>query len=325
MKRFLVVASSALLFAGPAVAAAKVGRPFRALEGESFGVSYFLTAFAGPGIFRGSERDCHYLVLEAGPWGATGCASARRGLADYGEVCAEPGRFLYGLAPATAAVVRGVTTGGRPFAGRVQPLPARWQSKASAWILAVAPMVSLRSIEALDSHRHVLVRFALAPSQLRCPRVAAHASGRLPGGVRWKFAVRGTRGAGRIQNVCVARTVSKPVAPFTVTDQFTECEPVSFVRNALFLAPASQGEHSCSPSYGIFSGLVSRQVSSVTVVLEHGGRLRARGLRATGIPFNAFVVATRRNDNEIAYLLRTRDGRTHRVSIGRGLPQCRAR
>lgn len=182
MKRFLVVASSALLFAGPAVAAAKVGRPFRALEGESFGVSYFLTAFAGPGIFRGSERDCHYLVLEAGPWGATGCASARRGLADYGEVCAEPGRFLYGLAPATAAVVRGVTTGGRPFAGRVQPLPARWQSKASAWILAVAPMVSLRSIEALDSHRHVLVRFALAPSQLRCPRVAAHASGRLPGG-----------------------------------------------------------------------------------------------------------------------------------------------
>jgi hypothetical protein len=116
--------------------------------------------------------------------------------------------------------------------------------------------------------------------------------------------------------------MSKPVPPFTVTNQSTECEPVSFFRNALFLAPASQVEHSCSPSYEIFSGLVSREVSSVTVVLEHGGRLRARSLHTTGIPFNAFVVATRHNDNEIAYLLRSRDRQTHRVQIHRGPPKC---
>jgi hypothetical protein len=316
VKRFFVIVSSVLVLAAPAAAAPPVGRPFRALEGESFGVSYFLTAFKGPGIFRG---DCHYLVLEAGDWGAAGCASVSRDLAGYGQVCASPGRFLYGLTPRSAVLVRGLTTGGRTVPGPLQALPGPWRSRASAWILPVRQGVALRSIEALDRHRHVIASHVFGAGALRCAPVASRAGGRLPGHVRWTFRVRESRGAGGFTNVCEATTTVRPLGALTVETAEGQCTPVSLVGRGLLFG--ASGTRNCSPNFSIFTGLLSRRVSGVVVVLRHG-RLRARVLAARATPFGAFVAAIGRRGSDVTYLVRTRDGHTHRVVVPSGSAGC---
>jgi len=296
-----------------------------AFQGEALGTGYSVEVSDGPGIFRAEGRSgCEFVALSTDDSGAQGCASVRGGsdgLADYGLVCETGGRFLYGLVSSTTVSVEATTSSGPRVSGRLHPLPGPWAAKARVWLLALPSALALHSIEALDGHGAVIAKYRIAAGQLHCASPLGSAGGHAHENVNWTYTLKRTRGAGSIPNFCQVLEISQPDIPFTQVGYDVDCTTAGLAGHGLFRDGA--GEHSCSPSYAIFYGLVSRKVSDVEVLLEHGPRLHARLIRiprSTHLAFDAFVAATPKNDNEVAYVLRTRSGRHFRVPIPPGPP-----
>lgn len=303
-----------------AAGAAGVGREIGALRGEAFDSGYLVGVVDGPGSFgAGGRSGCAEVEISTDDSGSTGCVSvggASAGLAQYGFVCDRGGRFLYGLVSAGAVSVRGVEGIGRVVVGRVGSLPPRWRFKARAWLVALPRARSLRSIDAVDGHGAVLATYRFASAELRCRSPIAVVRGRAHRNVNWKLMLAKTRGAGATPNICNALDVTVTTRPFAEENVQASCTPVGLAGHGLLIEPG--GDHSCSPSYAIFTGLLSRRVASVEVVLKHGRHLNGRVIpigRSAHLPFNAFVAATANNDDELAYVLHTADGRSHRFPV----------
>ncbi len=320
----LLVLVAGLMLQERVVGAQTVGsRQMEAFQGEAFGTGYSVAVSDGPGSFRFAGRSrCVDLELSTDDGGAPGCASASGrsgGLAGYGLVCAGSGRFLSGLIPETRVALRGTTAAGGVVAGQVRALPAGWIVKGNVWLIALPRTEALTSVEALNRSGTVIFRYRFTPHELRCSSPVAAVGGRVHKNVSWTFKVTKTRGAGRVNDSCTALDISMPTGGLTAGNGSLSCGPVSLTGRALLLG--TDGEHSCSPSYAIFSGLVARRVTRVEVILKGGRRLQARLVRiapSARLPFNAFVSANARNGDEIAFVVHTRSGQSQRFALSQG-------
>ncbi len=295
------------------------------------GTAYGVLVGRGPGpLGSAGKRGCHDLGISTNDRSAEGCATVAgkaAGLAQYDLVCDGSTKFIAGLVSSTAVRVRGTSGIGAGFDAQVRSLPAVWNSGARAWLLVLPRNEPLDMIRALNRANRVIAVYRFRASRVRCPRPVAVRRGRLQSKVTWRLVLQRIHGAGDTPNFCEELAVSQPSGPFTDVSETGLCSPVGLINHGLLTWAG--GDHSCQPSYSVFTGLVSPRVSAIEVVFRDRRRLRGHLIRvdrSAHLPFNVFVAATPSNREEVRYLIWTSDGRQHSVGVPPGPPPppCRA-
>jgi hypothetical protein len=320
-------ASVAAALAGASVCAA-AGHSTQLFGGQTLGTSVSVRAYDGPGIFSFSRRGrCSEIDLSTDNSGASGCVpvavSAAVGLSAYGMTCDAHGRFLYGLTSPRTATIRVSSLHGAPVRASLRSLPARWKTRARVWLLPVPRSVPVSALTARDRRGRPLAAYHFRAGELRCPALSTAGRGRPHPTIRWRLAFSRTRGAGEVPNLCSALEVTASNPPLREVNSTVQCTPVRLLGHDNLVNPG--GEHGCDPSFAIFTGLLSPKVTAITVVLADGRRLAARVVdlaRTLRMPVNAFLASTARNGDEVAYVYRTRDGRSHRARVPPAPPGC---
>lgn len=333
-RRLIAVATivSVVQVCGTAAGHARpVGAPVAFRGTTSDGTAYVVRVARGAGpLGSAGHPGCHDLDISTSNRSAEGCstvAGKAAGLGQYGLVCDGSTEFIAGLVSNAAVQVRGMAGMGPSFDARVRSLPTIWNSGARAWLLVLPRHDALYAINALNRANQVIAVYRFSGSRVRCPRPIAVRRGRLHSKLTWKLVLQRLHGAGDTPNFCEDLAVTQPSGTFTDVSQTGLCSPVGLIKPGLLRWAG--GDHSCHPSYSIFTGLVSPKVFGIEVVFRNGHRLRGhliRVARSAHLPFNVFVAATRSNREEARYLIWTSDGRQHSVSVPQGPPPpaCRA-
>jgi hypothetical protein len=189
--------------------------------------------------------------------------------------------------------------------------------------LRLAARTSTRAVAAraggVEPQRSAGRGLPLRDSRARCPHNIAVRHGQLHSNVTWQLALQRVRGVADTPNYCEDLAVSQTSGPITGVSEKGLCLPVRLVPHGLLISAG--GDHSCHPSYSIFIGLVSPEVSRIEVVFRNRDRLRGhlvRISRSAHLPLNVFVAATRANRQETGYLIWTKDDASTLSTYRRG-------
>jgi hypothetical protein len=322
-RRTLIAALLALALAGVGGALAAAPEPVTdatLLQGRALGVGYSVNGPSGP---RGT-RSCVQLSLFTDDSGATGCvpAGAASGrLPAPGTVCENAGRFLYGVAPAGAAALSAVTASGASVGrARLAALPPAWRAVGRAWVLPLAMRLEPSALRVTDGHGAVLATRHLTPAALRCRVPLVSQTGRPDPATRWSWTLTRTEGPAGTENLCDWFSVAIAHGAAGSGTSAGACQTRAQLLDGGWV-PASGSEHGCSPGFALFAGLVSRQVTRLTVTLTDGRSLRARLLTIPAgahVPLRAFVAATPMAAQAATLVGRTGAGGTLRFTVPRG-------